>query len=897
MAMPRTRSGRTTSLRDSDMRLSESDRIEGAGSWDAIEWTKVDPVSRSVPLGLQQFLLEGERVIVEEKCGRAVEGSCLKFTAHMFNLRKIKVTSGSWMFGLIRFMIYFQGYGVVLVNTDEAGTLFVTNFRLLFLSDGSRSIIGLGTIPLATIEKFSKSVMKLPSGPRQVDKTPSQRLLQVIGRDMRIIVFGFRPRTKQRRAVYDALMRCARPARIWDLYAFAVGPSKFSNTNPQVRLLNEYFRLLGLGSHHATTRTIEDGSFTLSNEWWRISSVNSNYAMCPTYPFALLIPNSMSDVEIQQACTFRARCRLPAISWCHPVGLWWAVGTGAVLARSSQPLVGLMMNMRSNADEKLVASLWTQLAGIKERRRKLYIADARPRKNALANGAMGGGSESSANYSQSEIVFFGIDNIHAMRESLVRLRDYVDTHGANSSDGMSSYLRHGGWTWGGGNLSSMSASVSTLGDSGWLIHVQSVLAGSAWIAARVALESATVLVHCSDGWDRTTQLVSLASLLLDPYYRTIQGFQALVEKDWLAFGHPFSDRLGMPTVSGSDGLPGEFARQASTGSIPSSPLRQSSGASTPHSTSSHAQSQSSPIFLQWVDCVSQLLRMYPFAFEFSSVFLVELVDCVLSCRFGNFLCNSERERQQAGVYDACGCLWMYLADLRTSDGRSHIHYNHFYDPSKFQGPLLPPAAALAPTLWPQFHLRWSCPSEAQAGEIEAKELAEAKVKETEATVESLSVELRNEKLSNSSARDWVRITKRETAAIKRAVQSLGCKVHFSEDGDCIVSIENNATEIPHKPLFSVSEMQSGGYFQHDEQSDNNTVSGFAQTPRDDVDDDDSGSPMNSVCESLCPLRTRDGGCRWPHAGCAQFGSQFIGLKANFDAFDRLSIYDSYFEPQ
>lgn len=56
--------------------------------------------------------------------------------------------------------------------------------------------------------------------------------------------------------------------------------------------------------------------------------------------------------------------------------------------------------------------------------------------------------------------------------------------------------RHGGSTWGGGNLSSMSASVATLGDSGWLIHVQNVLAGSAWIAARVALDSASVLVHC-----------------------------------------------------------------------------------------------------------------------------------------------------------------------------------------------------------------------------------------------------------------------------------------------------------------------------------------------------------------------------------------------------------------
>ena len=39
-----------------------------------------------------------------------------------------------------------------------------------------------------------------------------------------------------------------------------------------------------------------------------------------------------------------------------------------------------------------------------------------------------------------QVVFFGIDNIHAMRESLSRLRDYVDTHGTTSSDGMSSFL-------------------------------------------------------------------------------------------------------------------------------------------------------------------------------------------------------------------------------------------------------------------------------------------------------------------------------------------------------------------------------------------------------------------------------------------------------------------------
>lgn len=80
---------------------------------------------------------------------------------------------------------------------------------------------------------------------------------------------------------------------------------------------------------------------------------------------------------------------------------------------------------------------------------------------------------------------------------------------------------------------------------------------------------------------------------------------------------------------------------------------------------------------------------------------------------------SEKERQQAGIDDACGCLWMYLADLRGSKGKSHVHYNPFYEPSKLDRQLLPPAAALAPTLWPQFHLRWGCPAEAQAGEIEA----------------------------------------------------------------------------------------------------------------------------------------------------------------------------------
>ena len=64
-------------------------------------------------------------------------------------------------------------------------------------------------------------------------------------------------------------------------------------------------------------------------------------------------------------------------------------------------------------------------------------------------------------------------------------------------------------------------------------------------------------------------------------------------------------------------------------------------------------------------------------------------------------------------------MWTYLADLRTSGGNFHEHFNPFYDADRYNAPLVPPAAALAPTLWPQFYLRWTCPPESQGGGLES----------------------------------------------------------------------------------------------------------------------------------------------------------------------------------
>lgn len=37
-------------------------------------------------------------------------------------------------------------------------------------------------------------------------------------------------------------------------------------------------------------------------------------------------------------------------------------------------------------------------------------------------------------------------------------------------------------------------------------------------------------------------MLSLAELMLDPHYRTIDGFKLLIEKEWLSFGHRFTHR-------------------------------------------------------------------------------------------------------------------------------------------------------------------------------------------------------------------------------------------------------------------------------------------------------------------------------------------------------------------
>lgn len=63
--------------------------------------------------------------------------------------------------------------------------------------------------------------------------------------------------------------------------------------------------------------------------------------------------------------------------------------------------------------------------------------------------------------------------------------------------------------------------------SGWYDYLYLIISGAKSIAKDL-LQGINVVVHCSDGWDRTSQLCALSQLIIDPYYRTIEGFAVLI---------------------------------------------------------------------------------------------------------------------------------------------------------------------------------------------------------------------------------------------------------------------------------------------------------------------------------------------------------------------------------
>ena len=87
----------------------------------------------------------------------------------------------------------------------------------------------------------------------------------------------------------------------------------------------------------------------------------------------------------------------------------------------------------------------------------------------------------------------------------------------------------------------------------------------------------------------------------------------------------------------------------------------------------------SPIFLQWLDCVHQLLLQFPCHFEFNLSFLVKLAHHTYSSLFGTFLCNSAFERKEHRVQEQTRSVWSFLKH------HPHKFCNLLYTPPSSNG--------------------------------------------------------------------------------------------------------------------------------------------------------------------------------------------------------------------
>ncbi|EQL00563.1 hypothetical protein G6O67_002285 [Ophiocordyceps sinensis] len=580
------------------------------------------------------------------------------------------------------------------------GTLRLTDFHMVFCAP----VDAAGSAPPDTVTppKMRERWLTFPMlsyctfrpTPPVSRQAPS---IRIRCRDFTFVTFNFADNDDARDAFDFVRARTCKLGTVERLFAFnhkplenERGPNGWGVYDPKAE-----FRRQGI-------------SEKLPDKGWRITNINKDYCFCDTYPAVLVVPSKISDNVLKYAREFRSRNRVPVLSYIHPVN-------NCTITRSSQPLAGITRKTNVQ-DEKLVAasfSAWmpggseepTPTSSLPEasngsgvldpelseteryedelisksaaiydektgeqlvygRQQTNMIVDARPTINAMVNQVQGMGSENMDKYPFARKSFLSIENIHVMRNSLNKVVEALKD----------------------ADISPLPPNRELLQQSAWLRHLYSVLDGSAIIARRIGIKHSHVLIHCSDGWDRTSQLSALAQIMLDPYYRTLEGFIVLVEKDWLSFGHMFRLRSGhlnhedwftvqRDAYAGSRVHPGDndgrndafqtvlsgakrFFNQnkddADLSAISEAALGQvvDDEATTPKMVS--------PVFHQFLDCTYQLLRQNTNRFEFNERFLRRLLYHLYSCQYGTFLYNSEKQRTEATVNERTSSVWDYF---------------------------------------------------------------------------------------------------------------------------------------------------------------------------------------------------------------------------------------------
>ncbi|XP_077120459.1 myotubularin-related protein 5 isoform X10 [Ranitomeya variabilis] len=459
-------------------------------------------------------------------------------------------------------------------------------------------------------------------------------------------------------------------------------PDKQAGGNIAERACCRDYQRMGLG-------TLSNSLTRAKNEPFRISTVNRMYAVCNSYPGLLIVPQSIQDNTLQKISRCYKQNRFPVVCWRSPrskavllrsgglhgkgvVGLFKSpntAGTGQSQTDSTsleqekylQAVVNSMPRYAEMSGRNTLSAFpsshlygkWGSMRGTGRLSSYGMNSDVGTRlaaRELLTPHQNGGPSENALTprraalyiigdksqlkgvkqdpLQQWELVPIELFDVRQVKASFKKLMKAC-VPSAPSTDPSLSYLR-------------------TLEDSEWLLQLHKLLQVSA-LVVELLDSGSSVLVGLEEGWDLTTQVVCLVQLLSDPYYRTIEGFRLLIEKEWLSFGHRFSHRGAHTAASQSNGF--------------------------------------TPVFLQFLDCVHQIHLQFPSEFEFSQYYLKFVAYHCVSNRFRTFLLDSDCERIEKGVlYDEkgdrrgphiCRSVWEYMERIHK---KNPMFYNYMFCP-------------------------------------------------------------------------------------------------------------------------------------------------------------------------------------------------------------------------
>lgn len=483
---------------------------------------------------------------------------------------------------------------------DYFGTLYLTDSQIIFkfssnkkISNENQSLLNnLMTSYLFTITKVDKIQDKL---------TYDKYWLEITFSNMKKFRFLVIASTLK---IYTSIINIIYPKVIPSFYSVA----KNYKANSIIALKRNKTRnnyLNGWLIYNPEFEYTRQGA--LGNDKLRVTTVNNNFSISKTYPEFIIAPSKISDKELIEGCNFRTKGRFPTLSYVnnnYSGSLW----------RSSQPKSGLT-NSRNSADEFM-------LKCIKDFSNRFLIYDARPYINAMGNRVKGGGTEIVENYGNVKLIYCEIDNIHAVTKA------YHAMFSINRQDNKSYF--------------------KDLYDTKWFEYIFLLLKFSSEIVTNFT-KGFSILIHCSDGWDRSTQLIGLSSIMIDPFYRTGKGFAILIEKEFLSFGHQFGSRSGILNKK-------------------------------------EDSDQKSPIFIQFLDSVFQITQQFPSSFEFNEEFLLFLGEHFHSLLYGTFLFNNELQRKEQNAKEQTVSIWsdmFYINDNNDEDNQ----YNYVTLMPKYANPL------------------------------------------------------------------------------------------------------------------------------------------------------------------------------------------------------------------